>query len=274
MKMNEKEIRECIMSGRRMMHMPERVEDYVTDQYADVKQPPLFKEPVSDRRISLPLDFDSLEMDRDLCSIINKRVSSRVYTEEAVSLLQISWMLWCTQGVKSIRGKAYAALRTVPSGGARHAYETYLCINNCRDLDAGYYHYLPQHHALELIREADDLASFIDESSEGQKWTVKASVVFYWSFVPYRAEWRYGMYAHRVALIDAGYISQNLYLACTAMHLGTCAIGAISEDICNAKFNLDGEEEFIMLMQTVGTVSPSDSQKEKDFYAFVLENDW
>ena len=272
--MDEKTVRERILQGRRMMHMHEEEEDYVTDQYAGVKQPPLFKDPVSDVRISLPTDYADLAMDHDIIDVINRRKSHRVYTDEPLSILQLSWLLWCTQGVKDIRGKAYAALRTVPSGGARHAFETYLCIRSVDGIEPGYYHYLPQYHELERIREADDLQGFIGTSSAGQSWTRPASAVFYWSFVPCRAEWRYGMYAHRIALVDAGYISQNLYLACTALHLGTCAIGAIQEDICNEKFGLDGEEEFIMLMQTVGTISVKDRQKEEDFYAFVKENDW
>ena len=272
--MDEKTIREKTAAGRKFMHMPERAEGYETDQYTGVKQPPLYKEPVSEKRISLPFGFDSLEIKGGFIDIINMRQSHRVYTDEAVTLKELSFMLWCTQGVKDIRGKAYATLRTVPSGGARQGYETYLCVRNVEGLKPGYYHYLPQDHSLEMIREADDLQEFIGCSSEGQKWTVKASVSFYWSFIPYRCEWRYGIYAHRVALIDAGYISQNLYLAATALGLGTCAIGAISEGICNEKFGLDGEEEFVVLMQPVGTVSEKDRQKEKDFYAFVQENDW
>ena len=89
--------------------------------------------------------------------------------------------------------------------------------------------------------------------------------------IPRRAEWRYGIYAHRIALIDAGYISENLYLACTAAGLGGCAIGSLDEPLCNQAFGLDGEEEFIILAHSVGTIRPQDAQQEADFYAFVRE---
>jgi len=43
-------------------------------------------------------------------------------------------------------------------------------------------------------------------------------------------EWRYGLSAHRVILIDAGHLCQNLYLLCEAVDAGTCAIGAYDQE--------------------------------------------
>ena len=270
--MTEKEILERIQAGRQFMHMDrDEDDDYKTDQMLKKPQPPLTKEAVSDIRIKLPSDFSSLNIDNDFLHIINSRVSNRVYTEEDISLLQLSYLLWCTQGVKEIRGRAYATLRTVPCGGARHEFETYLAVAHVKDLKPGFYHYLPMSHELELLQECSDLPDFIGKSLNGQVWGAKASVVFYYSMVAYRAEWRYGIHAHRIALVDAGYISENLYLACTSIGLGSCAIGSISEDICNSSFGLDGDGEFIFLAHPVGTVTPADKQKELDFYAFVKE---
>jgi len=95
--------------------------------------------------------------------------------------------------------------------------------------------------------------------------------VFYWSMVAYRAEWRYGIYAHRVALMDAGHLCQNLYLACTGLGLGTCAIGAFSHERCAKLFELDGEEEYIVYTAPVGTARESDLAAEQAFYRFVEE---
>ena len=82
-------------------------------------QPPLAKAPVTDQIADLPKDFSVLDIDNDFLGIINRRKSHRVYTDETISLAELSYLLWCTQGVKEIRGKSYATLRTVPSGGAR-----------------------------------------------------------------------------------------------------------------------------------------------------------
>ena len=178
-------------------------------------------------------------------------------------------MLWACQGVKSIRGKAYATLRTVPSGGARHPFETYLVIRKVDNLKPGVYHYLPLEHQLEFLHEIEDLDLRINESLCGQSWAAKANVLFYWSMVPYRAEWRYGIYAHRVALMDAGHMAENLYLACTGIGLGCCAIGAFSDELCNQMLTIDGEEEFTLYVVPVGTVRSCDKAAEQSFYQFV-----
>ena len=72
-------------------------------------------------------------------------------------------------------------------------------------------------------------------------------------------------------MIDIGHVGENLYLACTALGLGTCGIGAYDQTLCDTMFELDGEDEFIIYTEPVGTVSEKDLQAEKDFYAFVKE---
>lgn len=247
------------------------MEDFESDQDLKLPQPPLTKPAMADEsaRICLSMDFDGLEMKNDLISLIRDRHSARVYTQERMTLDQLSFLLWATQGVKKLRGKSYATLRTVPSGGARHAFETYLLVRKVEGLAPGAYHYLPMEHALEFLHPVENLEETITDTLCDQSWASKANVVFYWSMVAYRAEWRYGIYAHRTALIDAGHVGQNLYLACTGLGLGTCAIAAFSHDLCNQVFDLDGTEEYTVYTMPVGTVRDSDKEAEQAFYKFV-----
>lgn len=248
-------------------------EDFESDQELKRPQPPLVKAPMrgEEARIPLPRDFDTLELKNDLLSLIRDRRSARIYTGGEITLLQLSFLLWATQGVKKLRGRAYATLRTVPCGGARHEFETYLLIRNITGLRPGAYHYLPMDHTLEFLHPVENLDQAISDSLSGQTWAAKANVVFYWSMVPYRAEWRYGIYAHRVAMIDAGHVGQNLYLACTGLGLGTCAIGAFEDSICSRLFGLDGMDEYIVYTAPVGTVRDCDTAEEAAFYNFVEE---
>ena len=251
----------------------EHYEGYQTDQELKRPQPPLAKAPMCETSIALPLDFKDLDIDNDFLHVINSRQSHRVYTQEKMTLLQLSYLLWCSQGVKEIRGKSYATLRTVPAGGARHPFEVYMTVQNVEGLPNGLYHYLPMKHHIECLKEVEDLKPFITDSLQGQKWAEKANIVFYYSFVCYRAEWRYGIYAHRMCMADAGHVTENVYLAATSIGLGGCAIGSIREAKANAAFGLDGEEEFIFLAHPVGKISAKDKQKELDFYAFVHDYD-
>lgn len=246
-----------------------------SDQLRKLPQPPLVKAPMrgEESRIALTRDFSNIKISGSLTDVIFRRHSARVYTQENMPLEQLSYLLWATQGVKGKRGKAYATLRTVPCGGARHEFETYLLVRNVEGLQPGAYHYLPMEHALEFLHPVADMDARLSESLSGQDWAAKANVVFYWAMVAYRAEWRYSIYTHRVALIDAGHIGQNLYIAATGLGLGTCGIAAFSHETCCELFELDGEEEYVVYTAPVGTVKESNRAAEDDFYRFVKEQD-
>lgn len=276
---DEKLKKELIEKGRRFMHgyhyddMTADSEYNPSDQQLRLPQPPLCKAAMAEdsAKTVLPLDFSALELNNDIISVIRDRRSSRVYTEEEMSIEELSFLLWATQGIKSIRGKSYATIRTVPCGGARHEFETYMIIRKVSGLVPGIYHYLPMEHAIELLKTGENLEGTINETLCGQKWAEKANVVFYWTMVAYRAEWRYGTNCHRVALLDAGHLCQNLYIAVTALGLGTCGIGAFVHDECNKVFGIDGNEEYMVYTAPVGTVRPEDKTAEAAFYKFVEE---
>ncbi len=250
-------------------------EDFESDQELKLPMPPMVKAPMAGEaaRVLLPRDFSALALDNNLAELFFARKSSRLYTGESMSLLQLSFLLWSTQGVKKLRGK-YATLRTVPCGGARHEFETYLVVRNVEGLAAGIYHYLPMEHAVEFLGACEAMEDTVSRLVDGQVWAAKANAVFFWSMVAYRAEWRYGIYAHRVALMDVGHVCQNLYLAATALGLGTCGLGSFAHEVCNEVFGLDGSEEYVVYCAPVGSIRPEDAEKEeRSTYSFVYENE-
>ncbi|MDD3865033.1 MAG: SagB/ThcOx family dehydrogenase [Candidatus Izemoplasmatales bacterium] len=263
------QVKELIKQGRMTLQFTDFGIDEPSDQQLKLPQPPLVKEKMTFQQIDLPYNFGDLKMETDILKIINNRVSHRVYTEEDMSLLELSYLLWSTQGIKSIRGKNYATLRTVPSGGARHEFETYFIVKKVAQLREGTYHYLPLTHQIEFLREISDLDEKIGRALSGQRWAEAANVIFFWSVVPYRSEWRYSCFAHRIILVDIGHVCQNMYIACEAIGLGTCAIGAFDRHTCDSLFTLDGEDEFTILAAPVGTISAQDKDKEQEFYAFL-----
>ena len=122
--------KEIIQKGREFLKSPlERdpyEEAFESDQDRKLPQPPLVKAPMADEseRIALTRDFSGLALKNDLVSLIRDRRSARIYTNETMTPDELSFLLWATQGIKKIRGKAYATIRTVPCGGARHEFET------------------------------------------------------------------------------------------------------------------------------------------------------
>lgn len=268
----EKELIERkILAGRNFMRFNPSEEAFVSDQMLKKPQPPLVKAPMGGELVSLPRDFESLPLNNHILQVLAQRKSSRVYTKDPVTLLALSFLLWAQQGVKGLRGKKYATLRTVACGGARHEFECYIAVLNVDNLETGLYHYLPMTHEIELLSEPSQLAQTVGIVLADQTWCGEAGAVFFYSVVPYRAEWRYSASAHRVALIDAGHITQNLYVACSALNLGTCAIAALDTDACDVLFGLDGQEEFIFYAAALGNISERDKDKEDGFYAFLKD---
>jgi len=72
--------------------------------------------------------------------------------------------------------------------------------------------------------------------------------------VAYRSEWRYLLESHKVMLIDAGHVMQNLYLSCGSIGCGTCAIAAFNQELADNLLKLDGEGEFVIYAAPVGVV--------------------
>lgn len=228
----------------------------VSDQAKGIPYPPLQK-PIPDGSpplIDLPSPEEAEPRGTDLAHLLRKRQSWRKFTGDALSMAELSFLLFATQGLLAEIGQGYASRRPVPSAGARHPYETYLAVNRVEGLKPGTYRYLPLSHQLLPLKEIKSLPDLLTTANLGQKFVGDAAVAFTWSCIPYRAEWRYMGHAHKNMLLDAGHICQNLYLAATALGLGTCAVGAYDQAAMDAIFELDGVDEYAVYLAPVGKI--------------------
>ncbi len=234
-----------------------------TAQSRGLPAPPLQKPcPENARRIPLPDGAESLAKlaKLPLSEAIARRESVRDYSSEAISLDDISALLWATQGIREILNPS-CALRTVPSAGARHAFETYLAVNRVEGLEAGLYRYLPFDAELAMLKTDERISKKAATACFGQSFVAEAAVTFFWSAIPARMEWRYGLAAHKVMALDAGHVCQNLYLACTALGMGACAIAAYDQEACDKLLGLDGREEFTVYIAPAGKLYQARPQK-------------
>jgi len=188
-------------------------------------------------------------------SAIQNRESRRSFTGDPLTLDELSFLLWATQGIRQPLD-AGTALRTVPSAGARHAFETYVCIFRVSGLEPGFYRYLPVERKLLHEFQEDQATAKITAATLGQSFVAEAAVVFIWTTIPYRMEWRYGVAAHKTIAIDAGHVCQNLYLACEAIGAGTCAVAAYHQELMDQLLRIDGEDEFVIYLAPVGKLLP------------------
>jgi SagB-type dehydrogenase family enzyme len=190
----------------------------------------------------------------DLQTAIAKRESHRQFTADSLSLEELAFLLWSTQGVRKVIHEA-AVLRTVPSAGCRHPFETYLAVMRVAGLQNAIYRYLPLEHSLVLVRELAQLPAHLTAATHGQRFAGQAAVTFIWTVIPERTEWRYAEASYKVIALDAGHVCQNLYLACEAISAGTCAIAAYNQTLVDELLGVDGEEEFSIYIAPVGKLS-------------------
>ncbi len=223
-----------------------------SDQSMGYPQPALELGPGDGKKvIDLPSPESIRLDDMTLREAIENRTSVRNYSSQPLSIEELSYLLWCTQGVRDVV-RNVATFRTVPSAGARHALETYILANNIEGLEKGLYRFLPIEHKLVEIDTESGVADNIKRACLDQVFVKTSAVTFIWTAVPYRMAWRYGQRGYRYLHLDAGHVCQNLYLSAEPIGCGVCAIAAFIDEEINPVMGLDGEDEFVIYVATVG----------------------
>lgn len=228
-----------------------------TDQRAGVPVPPPQKpHPEEIQLIDLVAPDDLTLGQMTVMQAIKQRRSHRSFSQEPLTLEELSFLVWATQGIGQVtrhEGRVVRTLRTSPSGGARHPFETYLLVTSVEGLAPGLYRYLPMDHKLYLVRSGEDLIEEAHKATRGQ-FLRRSALSFIWTAIPYRTEWRYVGLSAKIIAQDSGHLCQNLYLACESIGAGTCAIGAYDQDKMDAFLGVDGEDEFAVYVAPVGKV--------------------
>lgn len=226
-----------------------------TDQKKGVPPPPLTDGVPRDQTT---LDLPPVERVKvesiDLTTAIRERKSVRAYSDEPLTVDELAYLLWATQGVKSMGtiGVVRRTFRTVPSAASIHPFETYLLCNNVRGLARGIYRYEAMGHRLVPVDVENDLTDKIQAALYDQPAVKESCVTFFWVAVPDRMAWRYAEKAYPFVFIEAGHIAQNLSLAVQAIGAGCVVIGAIYDHLINAVLGFNPDERFVVYAASVG----------------------
>ena len=222
-----------------------------SDQEKGLPQPPLAWGDEGLATVELPSPDDLRFGDVSLREVVTRRTSLRTYADEPLSLDELSFLLWATQGVrKVVPGRA--TFRTVPSAGARHAFETHMSVQRVSGLEPGLYRYGAIDHRLIVCPAEDGLADRLAAACLGQAMVAQSAVTFVWVADRARMSWRYGERGMRYLHLDAGHVCQNLYLAAEAIGAGTCALAAFDDDAVNRLLGMDGVDRFAVYVAPVG----------------------
>lgn len=189
---------------------------------------------------------------------IQQRKSHRQFTTKPLTIQELSYLLWATQGVK---GKAQhrgspVVLRPIPTPGGFNPFETYVFLRRVKNVPVGLYRYIPNKHLLHFVYQEDELFDKIKYACLNQSSTITSAVVFIWTVIPYRVTWRYGeKFGAKSIAIAAGHLCQNLYLTAEEVNCGTCAIGAYFQEEIDTIIRVDGKDEFVIYVAPLGKIS-------------------
>ena len=193
-----------------------------------------------DRRISLP------RVEHDGATSVEKalhaRRSVREFSRAALTLDELSQLLWAAQGITHRDG-----LRTAPSAGALYPLEIYVVVGRVGELSEGVYRYLPRGHDLIGLADGDRRKS-LARAAVGQSWVRRAPVVIVVTAVYERSMAKYGRRGIRYSHIEVGHAAQNVYLQAETLGLGTVIVGAFDDEEVQSVLELPDDHEPLALM--------------------------
>ncbi|MGE5341236.1 MAG: SagB family peptide dehydrogenase [Candidatus Omnitrophota bacterium] len=197
-------------------------------------------------------------------SVIRSRRSVRRYSGRSMSLEELATILFHGQGVSGtlhLNGMPQTAslgtndeldVRTAPSGGGLNPIDLYIIAQNIDGLERGSYLYVPQYHSLKLIHpsDADFNLSSMGQFSEIEVHQSNFLLVFVYKL--YENSRKYGDSGMAYAFIEAGEISENVHLICTAMGIGPCDIGGYAKHKLEETLGLDGLSQHVIHLTVIG----------------------
>jgi SagB-type dehydrogenase family enzyme len=183
-------------------------------------------------------------------ALYNRR-SHRDFQDKEISLENLSQILWAAYGItlprtdyEFLRG----GFRTAPSAGGLYPLDIYIAVGKVEGITPGLYKYIAQEHKIVRIID-EDIRLKLCAASYGQKMIEEAPVSIIYTAIFSRTTNKYKERGReRYVCMDLGHSAENIYLQAEALGLGTCAIGAFSDEQIVKLMQLPKEEEPLYIM--------------------------
>lgn len=213
---------------------------------------------INDHDIYLPTPLldGSISVEK---ALYNRR-SHRDFQDKEISLEQLSQILWAAYGITLPRTDydfLRGGFRTAPSAGGLYPLDIYIAVGKVRGITAGLYKYVVKGHKIVKILD-EDIRVKLCSASYGQKTIEEAPISIVYTAIFSRTTDKYKERGReRYVCMDLGHSAENIYLQAEALGLGTCAIGAFSDEHVAKLLQLLQEEEPLCIMP-VGYYNKSD----------------
>jgi len=186
--------------------------------------------------------------------VLLDRRTWRQFSPRPLPLDALSTLLALTGGIHqwaSVPGQPDLALKTSPSGGARHPIELYLWARRVEGIAPGLYHYRGDTHRLEVVRRRGGAG--VQQYLPTQFWYEQAPAIVFFTAIYERYQWKYAdARAYRATLIEAGHQCQTFCLTATWLGLAPFCSMALADSDIEADLRLDGISESVLYAAGVG----------------------
>ncbi len=174
-----------------------------------------------EKRMKLPNPKIHGEVSLENC--IRSRRTVRTFSSRKLGVDHLSQLLWAAQGITEKDGFKRAA----PSAGALYPMELFVLTGSgtVSGMDPGIYHYDPGVHSLSLTVEGD-LRGDLAKATLAQFWMAKAPINIAICAEYRRITGKYGDRGERYAIMESGFIAQNIFLQASAQGLVAGIAGA------------------------------------------------
>jgi SagB-type dehydrogenase family enzyme len=220
------------------------------------------------RRVKPFTDFPKLALPQQLPAstksldeVMFHRRTARAFAPEPLKLDQLAKVLIMSYGVnRSNEGTNFPRpFRVIPSGGALYPLEIFLHAHKVDGLAPGLYHYDPEEHNLDILRQSDESESIMPHLVQPEL-ARNASVVIFITAVFGRTTFKYGDRGYRFVLLEAGHLAQNANLTASEMGLITANIGGYADRGVDRYLGLDGLNDSTIYLLLLGQPGEEDHQ--------------
>jgi SagB-type dehydrogenase family enzyme len=184
---------------------------------------------------------------------ILRRESSRDFGDTSLSAAELATLLTLGNGAREIvgdRGEP-SVKRNAPSAGNLGSCILYPVVMNVDGISPGIYRHEHQSRSLARLREGH-FGTWLSHCVLLQRELGSAAVALVLVADFQRLKERYGARGYRLGLLDAGHVSENLYLIATSLRLHVCAVSGFIDDEIDRALYLDGVDHASVLVVVIG----------------------
>ena len=184
--------------------------------------------PICINNNEIQLTQPDLQVKGELMTALKNRCSVRTFDTKTLDLETLSNLLWAANGIN----REESAKRTAPSAVNAQDILIYVCMEN------GAFIYLPESHLLQLVSNQDLRKEIAHTQDFAKDAPISLVLVSDLRRFPFDNKEK----ALQLACMDAGYVSQNVYLYCTIDNLATVARGTMNTDALKEALNLNDNQ--------------------------------